>query len=255
MNPTKLGILCVFLVICIITLVLYSNTVENLSDHNQNVFDGIYSGGGWGEAGGGSGEGSEPEATRFTTDVLVEFIARHKIRIVIDAGCGACKWTHSLLDELTRHDKQCKYIGVDVSPIAVERCRKNLDRYTENVVVYHGDIADFAFPAADMLMCRDALQHMSYDTIRAVLRNFARSDVHYFVLGSYLDHNDNRDIKTGDYFAINLTLPPFSMSEPLDTFSEKNPPWDHPTKQFVVYTKSQLVRYIETNNFFNIINL
>ena len=251
MNQTKLRILCVCLILFIITMSFFSNTVEMFADHNQNVFDGIYSGGGWGEQGGGSGHGSEPEATRFTTDVLVEFIHRHKIRIVIDAGCGACKWTHSLLDKLTQYDKQYKYIGVDVSSIAVERCRENLhSRYPENVMVYHGDIADFAFPAADMLMCRDALQHMSYDIIRAVLRNFARSDVHYFVLGSYLDQNDNRDIKTGEYFAINLTLPPFSMSEPLETFSEKTKYPNDPIKQFVVYTKSQLVRYIETNDFF-----
>lgn len=252
MTPKKSIILIIILILIIVTVSIFSNTVEPFANQNQDVFDGIYKDNGWGEWGQGSGIGSEPESTRVTTDVLVDFIQRHKIRIVVDAACGACLWTHSVLEALTKEDRGFIYVGVDVSPIAVERCRDNLQtRYPENVVVFHGDIADYQFPAADMLMCRDALQHMSYETIKAVLRNFARTDVQYVVFGSYLDQDDNRDIATGDYFSINLTLPPFSMSEPFETFSEKIVPLaGDPIKQFVVYTGSQLRQYIDTNEFF-----
>jgi hypothetical protein len=101
---------------------------------------------------------------------------------------------------------------------------------------------------ADMLMCRDTLQHLSYKEIRAVLKNFAKSEIQWFLIGSYPEDPDNRDISPGDYFSINLEQSPFFMM-PQDSLPESTPP-SEPRKYIYVYSNERLRHYVNNNAFF-----
>jgi hypothetical protein len=77
----------------------------------------------------------------------------------------------------------------------------------------------------DMSLCRDALQHLPLDMAIDVIANIARARPRVAAFGSYVLDNTlgNADIRVGDYYLINLLLPPFSMNGTLDVLSEESP--------------------------------
>jgi hypothetical protein len=75
----------------------------------------------------------------------------------------------------------------------------------------------------DLALCRDALQHLPTMLAVGVLENLSASGARLVALGSYLEEEGgNVEIVTGDYYKINLTLPPFSLnaSEAIDILNE-----------------------------------
>lgn len=60
---------------------------------------------------------------------------------------------------------------------------------------------------------RDALQHLPCELGVDALQNLAKAGSRYLLLGSYEHEAQNRRIKVGDYYSINLRLPPFSLSD------------------------------------------
>lgn len=218
---------------------------ESSQSVNQDTFDNIYNTLYWGGGGDGSGPGSEPGATIPTVEAINNIVVKYNVSSIVDAACGACKWTHALIAKLQEHGRRITYAGVDVSSVAASRCKQNLEvKYPDAVTVFHGDMTTFKFPAADMLMCRDALQHMSYDMIRSALKNFASSDIRIFAAGSYVENYENANINTGDYFSINLTKPPFNFVDPKDIIKEAH------DKYILVYTIEQLRDFTKSNPFF-----
>ncbi|HXQ77347.1 MAG TPA: hypothetical protein VN797_04035, partial [Gemmatimonadaceae bacterium] len=83
------------------------------------------------------------------------------------------------------------------------------------------DLTRDALPAADVLLCRDCLVHLSYANIRAVLANVARSSIRYLLTTSFPGRNDNYDVADGDWRALDLEAPPFSFPEPVLTIVEE----------------------------------
>lgn len=66
--------------------------------------------------GGNSGNGSYGHFAEFKAAILNQFVAEHDIKSVIEFGCGDGNQLG-----LTKYPS---YIGVDVSPTAVEKCRQ-----------------------------------------------------------------------------------------------------------------------------------
>ena len=225
----------------------WKSRLEPFIDNDvTNTFDNIYKTEFWSPLGDGSGPGSEPDSVEKTMEALQQFIKDKGVTTVVDAGCGACKWTSILLNRID--DRQLRYTGVDASNTAIERARGNMQGVRHAVEIHQGDISQFDFPEADMLICRDTLQHLSYKEIRAVLRNFAKSNIQWFLIGSYPEDPDNRDISPGDYFAINLEQAPFSMM-PQDSMPESTPQ-SEPKKYIYVYSNEKLRHYVNNNTFF-----
>lgn len=221
--------------------------VEPFVDNDvARTFDNIYKTDFWSPLGDGSGPGSEPNSVEKTMYTLHQFIRDKNITTIVDAGCGACKWTSLMLNRVD--DRHLQYTGVDASNTAVERARANMREVKHAVDIHQGDISQFDFPEADMLLCRDTLQHLSYKEIRAVLKHFANSKIQWFLIGSYPEDPDNRDISPGDYFSINLEQAPFSMM-PQDSLPESSPP-NEPRKYIYVYSKERLTHYVNNNDFF-----
>ena len=54
------------------------------------------------------------------------------------------------------------------------------------------------------------------------MAKYCRSDARYIAVGSYLDHGDNKDIKAGEVFSINLLIEPFSFPPPIESIAEKS---------------------------------
>jgi thiol-disulfide isomerase/thioredoxin len=223
---------------------LFNNTQnqEFVTTHENsnlyNIFNDTYKNKIWGEEGDGSGTGSEPSNTINTRKSLIKIIKEYNVKTLIDAPCGSCKWTKILLEDLQKENIKINYYGFDIADQSIINANKNLEslKTYHTIKIQQGSITDTQFPEADMILCRDTLQHLSYNSISKTLHNFAKTKS-IIVLGGYLSNNSNNNITDGNYFSINYTLEPFNMV-PNHIYNDAVIE-NEPTKYFFVFEDSQ----------------
>jgi hypothetical protein len=190
----------------------------------RELFEKIYETkkwGGKGELGGGSGFGSSLEYTLDLRGKLTRMLVELKIDSFIDSSVGSFMWMPFVLEEANKLRKQAdssfngvKFLGTDVACKVIskhqeayanseDRSFKCLDYARESLP--HGYQAVFS---------RDSLQHVPISAAYAFLNNVRQSGAKYLIVGSYLDADENRDIKGGAYYSINLLKPPFNLRPP-----------------------------------------
>lgn len=145
-----------------------------------------------------SGPGSGTAATRPIVDVLLELVAELEISTVVNLCCGDDFWTPELPG----------YVGVDVVPAAIARAR--LFHPERSYLV--GD-ARALCPPADLVLLRDAIQHLPLDDGRRVLETVRGSGSTWLLASTYLDTR-NVDVRAGECYAPDLVAPPFSLIGP-----------------------------------------
>lgn len=197
------------------------------------TFELIYLNKVWGTAGDGSGEGSDPIFAEGLINSLISIIQHLKVTNMLDAPCGAAAWVPRLLQNLPA---DFKYSGVDISETAVRRAQDNLKNSTQSTSLCVCDLTTCVVEGEyDMLLCRDALQHMSYKDIAAAIGNLQRINTKWYIMGSYL-HGENKNIETGhNNFLINLMDPPFNMKP--DMIIAELHPSTYYHKHLYVYSK------------------
>ena len=169
------------------------------------------------------------------------------LNAMIDAPCGAMAWQTPLLNHLVHTKPGFRYLGIDVVKHVVQKNSnrfsgawtfyKNISKSVNpgfSVAFLHADLANtsnWSMPLGyDLILCRDALQHLRYDDIWRVLHRFADSDAKYILIGSYpegsmhcapyMDGSPNRNLaRPGAFFCIDLQRPPFRLM-PTDIFKE-----------------------------------
>jgi hypothetical protein len=175
------------------------------------VFTRIYQGNLWGGRESVSGPGSDLVQTEQIRLALPGFLARRGVGRMLDIPCGDFNWMqHVDLDGVA-------YIGADVVSELVERNRRF---EAPGRSFAHLDLTKDPLPAVDLVFCRDCLVHLSFADIQAALENVAASDASYLLTTTFLDHEENRDISTGDWRPLNLCKPPFNLPAPLEVLSE-----------------------------------
>jgi SAM-dependent methyltransferase len=176
------------------------------SDGALDAFRHIYDTDHWN---GGSGEGSAIEATEPYRRVLETVVSGSDVTSIVDAGCG--DWQFSRLVDWSGK----RYVGVDIVPEVVEANRSSFGRETVDFVA--ADIRIETLPAADLLLCKDVLQHWD---VRSVQRFLARNLAHYRYA---LITNDlasvhsapemlNAEIPIGHWRPLDLERAPFGLS-------------------------------------------
>jgi hypothetical protein len=92
------------------------------------------------------------------------------------------------------------------------------------------------FPAGvDLILCRDALQHLTHSQVWQVLRVFQRANPMFLLIGAYLNQS-NKDIETGDFDFIDMMVAPFNL-QPKSIYCEENTDQD---KHLFLYTQAQI---------------
>lgn len=120
--------------------------------------------------GGNSGAGSYNRLAEFKADVLNDFVASHAIRDIIEFGCGDGNQL-----TLARYPS---YLGLDVSPDAIERCSR---RFANDVSKSFMLVHDYAGQTAQLALSLDVIYHLTenevYDTYMHTLFGAARDYV------------------------------------------------------------------------------
>jgi 2-polyprenyl-3-methyl-5-hydroxy-6-metoxy-1,4-benzoquinol methylase len=129
---------------------------------SREAFETAYRDGRWGF---GSGHGSLPRTTRTYRRFLEEFLGANSVRSVLDYGCG--DWQFSRL--IDWHG--ATYVGFDVVEPVIERNQQLYGRPGVEFMITPEDPADL--PDADLLICKDVLQHLPNSDVQTFLESVA----------------------------------------------------------------------------------
>ena len=182
---------------------------------DPDIFDKIYENSYWGN---GSGGGSSPEATGPYKIFLEGFIRQHDIKSIIDLGCG--DWQFSQFLDLGG----ATYIGIDASKNVIANNQQSFSRPGVSFVNLPKDYSEL--PAADLLICKDVLMHLSTKKVQDILSilpsykyALITNDIPCIsTFGEILQklrrpfaQVNNKEIKTGDYRTLDPTQRPFNL--------------------------------------------
>ena len=184
--------------------------VVNRPPSLTSTFNRIYAEGTWGKDGAGkgtSGSGSTLEITREYRAYIEEFIKKHAVKSVIDAGSG--DWSFSAAIDWG----DASYLGIDIASDVVAAVRKNHE--THKIKFQVGDITE-DLPAADLLISKDVLQHLSNQLIHKFIQNNLRKNKYKWVILTHGRSSENHDISNGGYRGIDLSAPPFEVQGLID---------------------------------------
>jgi hypothetical protein len=159
-----------------------------------------------------SGDGSHnPELINPYLETVTSFLAAFETPpVVCDMGCG----DFNIGKELVKNSK--KYIAIDIVP---ELIAYNKKTFKANNLDFHSlDITEDELPAADCVILRQVLQHLSNAEIKSVVKKLY--DFKYVILTEHLPEENfepNKDIISGQGIrlkkqsGVNLLAPPFDF--------------------------------------------
>lgn len=186
------------------------------NDGNRKfAFETIYSTKYWGEQN-LSGAGSSIEATTLARDAILKIVNDYQIKSIVDVACGDFVWMPLALEQL---GKDVRYIGCDIVASLVESHAQKYPQYEFHPL----DFVDGKIPKGDLIICREALQHLPVPDIKAALKNFSQSGAKYLLTTIHLKRHGLRNyqnIRPGRCRDRNLIEPPFSLPNPLVLYPE-----------------------------------
>lgn len=173
------------------------------------VFDDIYKCNGFKGDISISGPGSDMEHTKNIREALPRLVKQYGVKTFLDLPCGDLVWMKNV-------NLDADYIGADIVREIIE---ENESRYPDKRFMLMDVIKD-RLPPVDMLFCRDCFVHLSNKNIVKALDNIRASDIKYLIATTFPGVTINQNIVTGDWRPINLELPPFNLSGPLEIINE-----------------------------------
>lgn len=150
-----------------------------------------------------SGVGSSVRATTAVREQLPGVLRQLDCRSLLDLGCGDLTWMRGL-------DLGVDYIGADIVEDVIQRNRSIMPSAQFHVV----DATRDALPAANVVLCREVLFHLSFEDIKAVLSNIRGGGFEYLIATSDQGTRFNADIVSGDYRMLNLRIAPLKLPPP-----------------------------------------
>lgn len=194
--------------ITVLILLQANYRIYSQHDLHESVFTHIYTHALWGknEQGEGfSGGGSLYNNAKPYIQLLEKFLKEHDITSVVDAGCGDWQFSKQINWE------GIYYRGYDVVEYVINKNKKLFEK--PNIEFFHLNFITHELPEADLLVCKEVLQHLSNDDILAFIPQFSKykyclitNEVYPQTLTS---HNPN--IVAGKSNKIDLSQPPFNV--------------------------------------------
>ena len=178
------------------------------------TFTGIFQRNAWGDPESVSGPGSSESRGRDFQDELAALLMRWNVRSIVDAPCGDFNWMRNVLA-----DHQLSYTGIDIVRELIDRNQRVHAAPDRGFVC--ADMTRADLPTADLIICRDALVHLSYADARAAIQKFGRSGSRYLLATTFVARKQNADIATGGWRVLNMEAEPFCFPAPLALIDER----------------------------------
>ena len=191
-------------------------SVKKYFRSRKEAFDLIYKEGYWGKDV-KSGGGSTLDATKTTREIILKIIEDYDINSMVDVACGDLTWMPLVLDELKG---SVKYTGCDIVENLITDHKQKYPQYNFHVL----DFVEDKIPEGELIICREALQHLPIKDIKQALKNFSGSGAKYLLATTYLRTSafrNKRNIRPGRCRNRNLLIEPFELPSPIVIYSEK----------------------------------
>jgi hypothetical protein len=161
----------------------------------------------------GCGAGSTVTNTANVRAWLPMLFLELDVKTLLDAPCGDFNWMART--NLSGID----YIGVDYD---AAHCRETEERDSvypqyrpRTKTVMESDLCQDRLPlCADMILCRDFLQHLPSEQVALVLINFLLSGIPWLVATSHTNITNEDISDKGMFRPLNLTQAPFGLPIP-----------------------------------------
>lgn len=164
------------------------------------------------------GAGSTEDYTAGIRKRLPGLLADLGVKVILDAPCGDFNW-------MAKTDlSKFIYCGVDydIDHVIAARIRKSEpEAFSPKAkIVMKLDVVQALLPEADIMICRDFMQHIPTEMIEAVLSNMRSSNIEWFLLTSHINQL-NKDIRRpGMFRPINLMKAPFFLPRPKSSIDD-----------------------------------
>lgn len=178
----------------------------------EQVFTSYANSNKWGDSESLSGKGSSLEATSSLRLHLEKLIFELNISSLLDIPCGDFNWMAKVkLPDIN-------YIGSDIVESLIA---KNESLHSSYRVKFKKlNLISDSLPKSDLVLVRDCLVHFSNSDVKESLENIYRSGGTWLLTTTFINTVKNKDIATGEWRAINLMLPPFTLPKPERIISE-----------------------------------
>jgi hypothetical protein len=190
--------------------------MKNLDEKKR--FELIYKSGYWKPFFGGSlsGAGSNFDATENIRRELPTLLREFNIQSMLDCPCGDLYW-------ISQIDLQgIKYIGGDIVPDIIKENQSKFD--SDKSEFMELNIIEDQLPTVDLVFVRDCLVHLEEQQIIDSIKNIVDSGSGYFASTTYPKITKNqKPINKDRWRQLNLTLPPFSLPEPIKYLDDSCP--------------------------------
>ncbi|KAJ3119640.1 hypothetical protein HK098_005290 [Nowakowskiella sp. JEL0407] len=184
-----------------------------------NAFNEIYRGNHWGNTESKSGGGSTLAYTVRARMFISTMFKIFKPSSFLDSPCGDCNWQPHIPGI-----ENVQYTGADIVPdVIIENSRKYLNK--KNMRFVNLDLVADAklLPPGqfDIVLCRDAVQHLSLNDGLTVYKGFEDMGAKILITNIHIPadlkikSDQNRNIPAGQYYPNNPLLPPFNFGLPL----------------------------------------
>jgi len=173
--------------------------------------------------------GASLEYTALLRQALPNLLEKYRVGLLLDAGCGRFSWMgHTELRDV-------HYIGLDKAPELVAANQEAHGGRHRRFLP--GDVTSDILPPADMMICREFLNSLSYAEIYEFFLNTLRSKIPLLLLTSHRIWH-NRDSSAGRWRQLNLTRPPFSLPAPFEILED----WKegHPSRYIGLWSQEQI---------------
>jgi hypothetical protein len=167
-----------------------------------------------------SGDGSSLAATAGVREGLPGLFRQLGVRRLLDVPCGDFHWMAHV--DLAAAGVVA-YVGGDVveAIVASNRTRyETASRIFVQVDLTTGPLPVVAGAAADAVLCRDCLVHLSFANIARALGVVRSSGARYLITTTFLEHTVNTDVADGDWRMLNLERAPFNFATPVAVLLE-----------------------------------
>lgn len=159
-----------------------------------------------------SGSGSTMEQTAYIRGIFPDLFKELGIKTILDVPCGDFNWMRHV-DLAGAH-----YIGGDIVPDLISQ--NNEKHKSGNVEFRNLNIITDDLPQVDLILCRDCLVHLNFESGLKAIENFKRSGSTYLLTTTFSARDSNDDL-FGIWRTLNLQKAPYNLPMPLKMINEK----------------------------------
>lgn len=217
---------------------LYTDIIFHKKNNNhRETFSHIFQTNQWKDSESLSGPGSNSIAAKNLTTKLPALLNKYNIKKLLDTPCGDFNWMSKI------DFSNVQYIGGDIVPELIDYNQTKFGK--ENISFIVIDICNDPLPETDIILVRDCLVHMKHELVMRFFKNLCKSNIKYLLVTSFPLTSYNHDIKTGNWWPMNIEKPPFNLPKPIDILIEDGDEFNgqFPDKSLLLYKIADLKNY------------